>query len=246
MASSPVKTKAPLHRRVVLELTGRIVRGELDPGSLLPAEPRLSEEFGVSRIVIREAVKVMAEKGLVEVRQGRGTSVTPPQRWSPLDPLVLALRGGSEGFYTAQAELLEARKVFEVEVVGLAATRISPEALGAISTHLRRMDGMISDPDAFHKSDADFHFLLVQAAHNAVLAKLIEPIHDILTSGFRLTARLPGVPKNAQAMHWAIFRGLEKHDPEETKRAMRAHLEQAEQDLVKIGAWIKDPAEDLL
>lgn len=245
MASSPVKVSAPLHRRVVIELTRRIVQGEIEPGSLVPAEPRLSEEFGVSRIVIREAAKVLAEKGLVEVRRGRGTSVTPPQRWSPLDPLVLALRG-RDGFYTAQAELLEARKVFEVEIAGLAATRISPEALGAISTHLRGMDGMINDPDAFHKSDADFHFLLVQAAHNAVLAKLIEPIHDILTSGFRLTARLPGVPKNAQAMHWAIFRGLEKHDPQETKRAMRAHLEQAEQDLVKIGAWIKDPAEDLL
>lgn len=242
----PAKNKAPLHRWVVLELTRQIVQGTYAPGSLLPAEARLSEEFGVSRIVIREAVKVIAEKGLVEVRQGRGTVVLPPGRWNPLDPLVLALRGGGEGFYAAQAELLEARKIFEIEIAGLAAIRISPEALGALSTHLRQMDRMVGDPDAFHKADVEFHFLLVQAAHNAVLAKLIEPIHSILTSGFRLTARLPGVPKKAQTMHWAIFRGLEKRDPDETRQAMRAHLEEAERDLIRVGAWIKDPSEFLM
>lgn len=245
MISSPARPNASLHRWVVYELTRRIVRGGLEPGQLLPPEPRLSEEFGVSRIVVREAMKVLSEKGLVDVRQGRGTTVTPPGRWNPLDPMVLALRGGQD-FYTAQAELLEARMIFEVQLAGLAATRISPADLGALGAHLRRMDGMVDDPDAFHVADAEFHFRLVRGAKNTVVARLLEPIHGILTSGFRLTARLPDGPQKAQVMHWAIYRPLERRDPEETRRAMRTHLERAEHDLMAVGSWIEHALDDVV
>jgi GntR family galactonate operon transcriptional repressor len=235
--ASALKASAPLRQKVVLELTRRIVQGELPPGTLLPAEPRLCEEFGVSRIVVREGVKVLEEKGLLEVRQGRGTTVTPPGRWNPLDPLVLGLRKGSQGFLAVQAELLEARKIFEVEIAGLAALRASADMLGGINHHLRRMDQLTQQPDLFHRADAQFHFLLVEAAQNSVLARLIEPIHGILTLGFRITARRPGVPQRAQVMHWAIFRGLENRDPQQTRQAMRDHLGVAEDDLNLVGAW---------
>ena len=239
-------TRVPLHRRVVFELTKKIVRGEIPPGRVLTSETQLAEAFGVSRIVIREAIRVLSEKGLVEVQQGKGTFVTPQRRWNPLDPLVLALQEGSDGFYLAQAELLEARKIFEVEIAGLAASRISPQTLGAMSTLLRKMDSLVGDPEAFHRSDVEFHFLIIRSANNRVLAKLIEPIHNILASGFRLTASLPGVPQKAQTTHWAIFRALEAHDPEEARRAMRLHLDEAAKDLAQVGTWKLDPAEHLL
>lgn len=238
------KPSAPLHRRVVLDLTRRIVRGEIEPGERLPPEPKLSEEYNVSRIVVREAVRVLVEKGLLEVRQGRGTTVTALERWNPLDPMVLALRNG-EGFYRAQAELLEARTIFEVQIAGLAATRMSDAELGAVSSHLRRMDALIHDPDGFHHADVEFHFLLVRGAHNAVLARLLEPVHDILEAGFRLTVRLPNAPQGAQTLHWGIYRALERRDPDEARRAMRTHLERAEHDLMHVGSWIDDVLQDM-
>jgi GntR family galactonate operon transcriptional repressor len=236
VATPSDKPSTLLHRRVVQELAARIVRGEVQPGQLLPPEPKLSEEFGVSRIVIREAMKVLSERGLVEIKQGRGTTVNPRDSWDPLDPTVLALRGDRD-FYAAQAELMEARMIFEVQIAGLAATRASAQDLGEISAHLRRMDGMVGEPEAFHLADVQFHYLLVKASRNAVLARLLQPIHGILASGFLKTARLPGNPEQAQVKHWAIYRALEDRDPEGARRAMRAHLERAEQDLVTVGAW---------
>ena len=92
-----------LHAHVVDALVPMIVNGELAPGSLLPTEPEMSTRFGVSRSVVREALRVLGAKGLIEVRHGSGTRVTLPERWDPLDPLVLsALR---EALATMRAAL---------------------------------------------------------------------------------------------------------------------------------------------
>src|SRR5690348_2110039 len=82
---------ANLARAVTAELVDRIVRGVHSPGAPLPTEPELCDTFSVSRSVVREAVKILEEKGLVQVRQGSGTVVTPPTRWNMLDELVLAV-----------------------------------------------------------------------------------------------------------------------------------------------------------
>jgi len=238
--------RAPLHQRVVLELTRRIVRGEIAPGSLLPSEPKLADSLGVSRLVVREALRVLSEKGLIEVQHGRGSRITEPKKWDPLDPLILTLQAGQDGFYLLQSELLEARRIFEVEIVGLAASRIEPDALGRLSAHLRRMDRLMGDPNRFYQTDVAFHYLLVQAAENRVLARLLEPLTQAMASGFRLTIRLPGAPERAQAGHWAIFRAIEARDPDGAREAMRRHLEEAEEDLLALGNWLKDPEASLV
>jgi len=239
-------SRVPLHQRVVLELTRRIVQGKIAPGSLLPSEPKLAESLGVSRLVVREALRVLAEKGLIEVQHGRGSRVTDPKQWDPLDPLVLTLQASQDGFYLLQSELLEARRIFEVEIAGLAASRISSSALGGLSAHLRRMDRLMGDPKKFYQVDVAFHYLLVQAAENRVLARLLEPLTQVMASGFRLTIRLPGAPERAQAGHWAIFRAIEARDPAAAREAMRHHLEEAEEDLLALGNWLKDPEASLV
>src|ERR1700737_4436025 len=83
-----------LHAHLVDALVPMILRGELAPGSLLPAEPEMSARFGVSRSVVREALRVLGEKGLVDVRHGSGTRVTSPDRWDPLDPAILSVLRG--------------------------------------------------------------------------------------------------------------------------------------------------------
>jgi GntR family transcriptional regulator, galactonate operon transcriptional repressor len=210
----------------------RVLKGRYATGELLPPEQSLAEEFGVSRIVIREAVKILVEKGLVEVRQGRGTRALPETQWNPLDPQVLALRGEGEGVYQLWIELLEARGVFEVQSAGMAALRISDGELMRLSAHLRAMDSLIHDPAAFRDADAEFHLAVVRAAQNRVLAKLIEPVRYLLQKVFARTGGLPGAAHHAQSDHWQIFRGLEGHDPVQTQTAMQVHLERTTRDLM--------------
>lgn len=226
--------RASLHQQVTTELIRRIVQGQLTPGTLLPPEQPLADEFGVSRIVVREAVKVLVEKGLVEVRQGRGTRVLPEENWNPLDPQILALRREGEGVYRLWAELLEARQVFEVQIAGMAALRIDEADLTCVSAHLRAMDGLVNCPDEFHDADAEFHLMLVRAAQNHVLARLIEPVRFLLQDVFRHSGSLPGAPRYAQTAHWQIFRAVEARDPDAAQQAMRLHLERTARDLLAL------------
>ncbi len=223
-----------LHQRVVSELMERVLKGHYAPGELLPPEQPLADEFGVSRIVVREAVKVLVEKGLVEVRQGRGTRALPESQWNPLDPQVLALRGEGEGTHQLWVELLEARRVFEVQSVGLAALRMSDAERLRVSAHLRGMDALVHDPDAFRDADAEFHLMVVRAAQNRVLAKLIEPVRYLLREVFSRTGVLPRAAQHAQSDHWNIFRGLEARDPVAAQSAMQRHLERTTHDLLEL------------
>ena len=227
-----------LRQTVQSELIQRIVSGQIAPLSRLPTEAELAEQFEVSRVVIREAMKVLAEKGLIEIQQGRGTTVNPAERWNPMDPLVLMHLGHDASFYTVQSELLEARIVFEVQLAELAATRISARELGQMEALLRLMDQHIHDPERFHVCDAEFHIALVKGAKNTILARLIEPVHELLKAGFQQTIRQPGAPQQAQAMHWAIYEGLKNRDPLATKTAVHQHLLRAQENLMALGEWL--------
>lgn len=220
------------------DLTRRIVTGVFPPLSRLPTEAELAEEFDVSRVVVREAMKVLAEKGLVEIQQGRGTTVNPADRWNPMDPQVLRHLGQSQSFYTVQSELLEARIIFEVKLSGLAATRMTDRELGQMEALVRTMDQHLSHPEQFHLLDAEFHLLLIRGARNAILAKLLEPVHELLKLGFRQTIRKPGAPQQAQVMHWAIYESLRQRDPLATQDAVQRHLTLAQENLQELGEWL--------
>ncbi len=237
-------TKSLSRRHLVQsELTRRIVTGHVSPLSRLPKETELAEEFDVSRVVIREAMKVLAEKGLIEIQQGRGTTVNPAHRWNPMDPQVLMHLGNGSSFYTVQAELLEARMVFEVKLAGLAATRMTDRDLGRMENLLRTMDQYLDDPDRFSELDAEFHVTLIQGGKNAILAKLLEPVHDLLKVGFQQTILKPGAAQQAQVFHWAIYDGLKRRNPVATQEAVQRHLIRAQENLQALGDWLNPTRE---
>src|SRR4051794_14677016 len=123
VASPPawVRRPANLARAVTAELVERIVRGVHPSGTPLPAEPALCDAFSVSRTVIREAVKILQEKGLVQVRQGSGTIVTPPTRWDMLDELVLAATIAEDESLAILDDLVVTRRVLESDMANFAA-----------------------------------------------------------------------------------------------------------------------------
>ena len=224
-----------LHARVVDALVPMIVGGELAPGSLLPPEPEMSARFGVSRSVVREALRVLGAKGLIEVRHGSGTRVTAPERWDTLDPAVLGALRGKAGVQVLQ-DLLEARTIVECGVAALAAERVQPEHRAALEDALATMRGALRDPPRFVTGDSAFHETLLHAAGNRVLERMTQPMHELLFYAQALTDAIPGVLGRALADHETIAEAVLRGDAAAAREAMRTHLAQTQRDIMSLEA----------
>ncbi|HEY0395438.1 MAG TPA: FadR/GntR family transcriptional regulator [Candidatus Elarobacter sp.] len=223
-----------LHAHVVEALVPRIASGELAPGSLLPTEPAMSARFGVSRSVVREALRVLATKGLIDVRHGSGTRVTAPDRWDPLDPQILGALRGRGPSAAVLHDLLEARTIVECEVAALAAERAEAPEREALEAALDTMRGALDDPPRFVTGDSAFHLALLRAARNRVLERMTQPMHELLSYAQALTDAIPGVLTRALADHEAIADAVLRRDPAAARDAMRAHLAQTQRDIISI------------
>ena len=223
-----------LHAHVVDALVPMIASGELAPGSLLPTEPEMSTRFGVSRSVVREALRVLGEKGLIEVRHGSGTRVTTPERWDALDPSILGVLRGRGASATVLRDLLEARTIIECEVAALAAARRGPADLAAVEAALGVMRSAVADPPRFVTGDSAFHVALLHAAGNRVLERMTQPMHELLSYAQQLTDAIPGVLGRALADHEAIAAAVARGDAPAARDAMRAHLDQTRRDIISL------------
>jgi DNA-binding FadR family transcriptional regulator len=222
------------HHMVVDVLLNNIVSGAYQPGSLLPTEPEIATQLVVSRTVVREAMRVLDAKGLVEVRQGSGTRVTSPERWDPLDPAILGVLRGRGASATVLRDLLEARTIIECEVAALAANRRGPEELAALEAALAVMRTALDDPPRFVTGDSAFHLALLHAAGNRVLERMTQPMHELLSYAQQLTDAIPGVLGRALWDHEAIAGAVIRQDPGGARDAMRSHLEQTRRDIVSL------------
>ena len=223
-----------LHHLVVDQLLGQIVRGEYPPGSLLPTEPEIAGRHAVSRSVVREAMRVLDAKGLIEVRQGSGTRVTPPERWDSLDPAILGVLRGRGAGAAVLRDLLEARTIIECEVAALAADRRGPAELAALEAALVVMRAALADPPRFVTGDSAFHAALLHAAGNRVLERVAQPMHELLSYAQQLTDAIPGVLGRALADHEAIAAAVSRGDAAAARDAMRVHLDQTRRDIISI------------
>jgi len=159
--------------RAIEHIRELILSGRLPPGSRLPSEPGLAAQLGISRNLMREAVKALVMARVLEIRRGDGTYVTS------LEPGVL-LEGLGSAVELLQGEtlleLIEARRLFEPVATGLAAARISPEALATVERHLAAMRAARDDVELLNRHDAAFHHAVVAATGNETLASLIDGI----------------------------------------------------------------------
>jgi DNA-binding FadR family transcriptional regulator len=162
---------------VVDELANEIIRGAFAEGEVLPTEPALCEQFGFSRTVIREALKMLEERGLVRVEQGRGTTVQPRDMWNLLDPVVLRIALAYDHDMTLLDDLVEVRMLLEREMAGAAAGRLTPEELAALDETIRDMEGAYDDYERFRGFDQRFHAIVMRASGNAVGLTIVRAIH---------------------------------------------------------------------
>lgn len=220
-----------LHQHVVEQIVQQIVGGALPPHALLPPEPDLAQQFGVSRTVIREAIRVLVSKGLVTVKQGSGMRVQPPEKWNHLDPMVLFEQVRSGRSSDLLEELLEVRRILEVEVAALAAERRTDEDRVRLGANLAGMAKLINDPEAYTRLDIDFHEQILNAARNRLLREALGLVAEALYAGRFITTHLSGGTERAQHGHEAIYAAIERGDAEAARAAMRDHVLQFERDM---------------
>ena len=216
-----------LYEQIVQQIEESILKGALKPGDQLPAERDLAQRFGVSRTAVREAVKALREKGLVEAYSGRGTFITDGTSHAVRQSLDLMVKiGQPEG----STHLAEVRAILEPEIAALAATHAQESDLATMREAVAVMDRAGEDPDAYIEADLDFHLALAEAAANPLILSLIDSIVGLLREQRLRIFKVPGGPERGQVHHKRILDAMEKRDAEKAREAMKAHLEQVRQD----------------
>jgi GntR family transcriptional repressor for pyruvate dehydrogenase complex len=219
-----------LYEQIVQQIEESILKGELSEGSQLPAERDLAKQFGVSRTAVREAIKALQEKGLVDAFPGRGTFVTNGTSNSMRRSLDRIIKSGEPD---GLAYLVEVREILEPEIAALAAVRATDQDLAAMRESLDVMESARQDSDAFIEADLDFHLALAEAAANPIVLSLIDSIVGLLREQRLRIFRIPGGPECGQHHHMRILEAIQRHDPQEARAAMQAHLSQVREDSYK-------------
>lgn len=216
-----------LYEQIVEQIEHQILSGDSKMGDRLPPERELAEQFGVSRTAVREAVKALRQKGLVEIQPGRGTFITDGTLRAVRHSLGLMMKIGDA---PGSRNLVEVREILEPEIAALAATRARAEHIAALRQAVAIMDDALDDAEKFIEADLDFHLALAEATQNALIRVLTDSIVDLLREQRSLIFRVAGGPERGQYHHKRILAAVIKRDAAAARAAMRAHLRQVRKD----------------
>ncbi|MBN2580446.1 MAG: FadR family transcriptional regulator [Pirellulales bacterium] len=217
--------KVNLVAEVVEHLESQILSGRYSDGQDLPVEARLSHHFGVSRTVIREAIRILSGRGLVEASQGRPTRVRPADPEHVQKTIGVFLRRGNHSL----VQLVEVRRPLESEIAALAAQRATAEQLReleAANEELARSKKI----EQLVEADLCFHNLLAEATGNPVFGLLLKALVELLRRSRRKTLARTG-KQRALTGHGEIYQAVRRGHPEQARAAMLRHLQRAEEDL---------------
>jgi DNA-binding FadR family transcriptional regulator len=215
---------------VVLEELGhRIIGGAFVEGAVLPTEPVLCEQFGFSRTVIREGLKLLEERGLVRVEQGRGTTVQPRDAWNLLDPVVIRIALAYDQDMSLLDDFIAVRRVLEREMAQAAATRLTDEELEELEANIERMEAAYEDYERFRAFDLAFHAIVMKASGNEVGPTVVRAIHTHAGVTPRLSAAASSraALERTTAEHRAIHAALAARDGALAAERLSAHIDSA-------------------
>ncbi len=199
---------------------------QLKPGDLLPSETSLVASFGVSRPVIREALKNLAGKGIIEIVNGKGALIRPVDN----DPLRLFFKRAMQMEYGTMLELMEVRKGLEVQSAALAAQRRDENDLEAIRQVLEAMRAHTGDLETFTRLDVEFHLRIAAASHNTLMVSLIESIRDALRNTITAGLQSRGTDLQFEAIqraHEQLLETLAAGNVQAAMEAMSQHFDEA-------------------
>ena len=210
--------------RVVSEVEEAIVSGAIEPESDLPAEKELARQLGVSRTVVREAVRMLAARGLVETRSGVGTKVRRLGPGQVTEPISLLLRSYEQGVNFE--DLHQVRSILEVEIAGLAAEKATETGVDNLRTIMDNMERSRGNAIDFAAHDADFHGALAEATCNPLLGLLSDTVRQLLKDYLVLVTPHLDPDKHVLPFHYRIVDQVAARNPNGAREAMREHLAQ--------------------
>lgn len=216
-------TYGTMHRKLyehVEEAIGlQIIRGECKPGDTLPNEDALCAEFGVSRGVIREAIKVLQKKGLVQPRPKIGTQIQSKTQWNLFDAdvLVWKLKAGQQLKFLTK--VTEVRRIIESEAAKLSAERATMAEAAEIQLLCNRLDDILDDESKFNyktylQADMALHTAVLEASHNELLAQIGHTMRHAVQTARQADIRDFSVLLASQPFHTAIMKAIVHKDPD--------------------------------
>jgi GntR family galactonate operon transcriptional repressor len=214
-----------LSTQVTNNLGRWILSGKAQPGDVLPQEENLCTQLGVSRTVVREAVKSLAAKGMVDSKPRRGTIVRPKQTWNYLDPQVLEWLTQEDSETTLPLHLTELRKALEPTAAELAATRASDEDLLIVQSAYQTMANNTEDVEAFLAADLAFHIAILHATGNPLFIPIANVVQASLHASLRITNRTTKDNILSLPLHKEIATALQARDATRARQAMLTHME---------------------
>lgn len=224
---------APIERRKVYEQVSERLSAQigtsLQPGDTLPSERELAERYRVGRSSVREALRMLESRGLIESR-GSGAFVIAPWRNPFQEPLSLVVSGED----VDRTQLFEVRRMLEAEAAALASARRSVGDLELLHEATDEMERSLDSPDDFVAADIRFHLVLAEATGNRLLLHLMQAIRERLTEMFGTVYRFPGGPERSIAQHRLITQAVEAEDGARARQQMTAHITRVEQELAQL------------
>jgi DNA-binding FadR family transcriptional regulator len=189
---------------VVDTVAEEIISGRLATGDALPTEPALCERFGFSRTVVREGVRLLEERGLVVVEQGRGTTVRPRSSWNMLDPIVIRTALVHDDDMSLLDSLVAVRRLLEQEMADKAAGRLAAADLERLEQCIEVMEASFDDYERFREADQEFHATVMAGSGNEVGLSIVRTIH-------RHTGGTPPMIAKAGASRELLQQTVEDH-----------------------------------
>ncbi|MDE2182201.1 MAG: FadR family transcriptional regulator [Alphaproteobacteria bacterium] len=226
----PASKALRLHGTIAQDLGIAIMSGRYQPGDILVGEVASSERLAVSRTAYREAVRILAAKGLVESKPKIGTKVSPRETWHLLDPDVLAWAFAGEPDLKLLESLFELRNIVESAAAALAATRRSTEHLDAMRDGIERMSRYTLATEAGRQGDQAFHSALLQATDNPYIMSLTSGVSAAVDTTTMFKQRERPLPRDPVPDHLRVFQAIADRDPQRAEKEMSNLIKLALQD----------------
>ncbi|MES2391593.1 MAG: FadR/GntR family transcriptional regulator [Acidobacteriota bacterium] len=209
--------------RVVQAIEAQIQTGRLTVGMKLPPEREFSETLGVSRPVVREAVRILTTRGQLKTQHGVGTTVSSVGCNEIVKPLTLFLR--TRGEVVNIKHLHQVRSILEVESAGLAAEQRTQDDIGKLTAICNSMEEHANDPANFSFLDYEYHRWLSEMTHNPLLCLLLDTVHEMMAEVRSLISVRQGLFERVMPSHRRILEAITAGDAAAARTAMREHLD---------------------
>ena len=223
-----------VHGNTVDHLGEAIVSGRYGVGASIPPEPVLCSELGVSRTVVREAVKSLIAKGLITTGPKVGTRVLSEDNWNWFDPDVIIWQSKAGLTPEFLRDLQDLRRVVEPAAMRLAAERATPQDIAEIEVAFAGMKRAVEGGGDYVTHDLRFHQGLLRACRNRMLVQMSKALGALLRTSFEISTRRKDGPLNSLPLHREVLDAVIAHDPDHAERAIRQLIDGAHNDIEEV------------